>query len=95
MRVSTFGLLGRAARPNSAAPASCPTTRYCASTPSAGIERPSAVFNTPGVHRRSPWYRAASILQLNSIEQARQKLRACSEAAWNCVLHVNRQRCPR
>ena len=56
-----------------------------------GIEEPSAVFNQPGLHRRSPWYQAASTLQLNTIEQAREKLRVWSEAAWN-ALDLNKGR---
>jgi hypothetical protein len=41
-----------------------------------------AMFNT-GAHRGSCWFRAANMLQLNTIEQTRERMRAFCEAWWD------------
>jgi hypothetical protein len=55
------------------------------------IVRASGVFNQPGTHRRSPWFRIAAALKLNDIATAREAIRAWAEKAWD-ALDYNRGR---
>jgi len=46
------------------------------------LERDSQQFNSPGVHRYSPWFRVGT-LQLHTVESARERYRAFAESEWN------------
>jgi hypothetical protein len=46
------------------------------------LEADSKVFNGPGVHRASPWFRIGR-LRLHSVESARERYRIYAEAEWN------------
>lgn len=56
-----------------------------------GIARASGVFNQPGTHRRSPWFRTAAALKLNDIATAREAIRSWAEQAWDS-LNLNQGR---
>lgn len=38
-----------------------------------------------GPHRHSPWFKLASVLKLNTIAEARERVRATAESAWDAV----------
>lgn len=59
--------------------------------PQWGLERGCQLFLNHGTHRNSPWFKGASMIRLNSIAEAREKIRAWSEAAWD-GLNINRGR---
>ena len=48
-----------------------------------GVVAAGAIFNQPGAHRRSPWFKVASVLRLNTIGEARETVRAWAEASWD------------
>ncbi|RFZ49347.1 hypothetical protein MSS2_04244 [Mycobacterium marinum] len=50
--------------------------------PEYGIARGSELFQNHGTHRNSPWFKGASVLKLNTIAEAREKIRAWAESAW-------------
>jgi hypothetical protein len=55
------------------------------------LSRACALFNSHGQHRNSPWFKAASVLRLNTIAGAREKIRAWAQAAWD-ELGINQGR---
>lgn len=59
--------------------------------PQWGLERACELFQNYGTHRNSPWFRGASVLKLNNIADAREKIRAWAESAWD-GLNINQGR---
>lgn len=63
----------------------------CVDADKLGVVAAGAIFNQPGAHRRSPWFKVASVLKLNTIGEARETVRAWAEASWDS-LDLNRGR---
>lgn len=55
------------------------------------LGRACALFQKFGSHRNSPWFRGASMLRLNSIAEAREKIRAWAESSWD-AMNINQGR---
>ncbi|MEU9807582.1 hypothetical protein [Mycobacterium sp. NPDC050853] len=53
--------------------------------PDVELTNASALFNTTGRHRNSPWFRAAPFLSLCTIAEAREKLREAAEGEWEAT----------
>jgi hypothetical protein len=47
------------------------------------LTRACTLFLKHGEHRNSPWFKGASVLKLNTIGEAREKIRAWAESAWD------------
>jgi hypothetical protein len=56
-----------------------------------GLVRGCELFMKHGNHRNSPWFRGASVLKLNTIAEAREKIRAWAESSWD-GLNLNQGR---
>ncbi|MEW5808566.1 MAG: hypothetical protein AB1925_03855 [Actinomycetota bacterium] len=50
-----------------------------------GLDQACRLFQNHGNHRNSPWFRGASVLRLNTIAEAREKIRAWAEASWDSL----------
>jgi hypothetical protein len=60
--------------------------------PNYSVEQACQAFRSiHGTHRASPWFKLAPTLRLCTIEEAREKMRAWAEAAWE-TLGINQGR---